>query len=1508
MIFESSANDSHASLSIGQLVKTSKRVLFDILMVLTLEDEHRSLIWIIIENLIMHLQDLAFPLSFILFPWQTEIQWLQEALHYTNPQFEACIFILPDVFSYAIYAVITALVFVILILADSVVNRHRRFRWVMTILQWIVTLSSNILHVPITCALANSFLICSNVSTSQLSWEVVSIADCWSSQATTSVANPLLRSVLSLIFLIIYIPLLFLLQLARFHPYPSKKDVTCRSHTRLSLLEFAGRTVLAIGSMVLLAINGDIQYKRWIMLLACFLYSHAMAFLYLMYSPYYHFSFACVKGGLLCSMAFASELLIITMARGNSDIGLIFLISLPLPFIFAYIFMSNRRAQLLAFPLSRINSAYMAELKARYILDTEGLLFRPPPKMNTAQRKPSGSPGDIIDSEEVVKKNLRSQPNIRDEERDQRTLSDLSQFFANNLQKFPESVAIFLFACRFYVLQLGNRAQCISACSKATQLSPAIDEQFLIHRIKFTQDDSEAGGEGGFNFIAYEQIMEKIKRNEVKIETVIIEFWKELLRSNPSVRKLTQTSLKISELISVIQSDYINIIKNMPKSPQPYRRYGDFLMNIMNDDRYGKEILLRAEELEETRAKVDRGSDSEDGEDVPVSGDVYDETYGTITISGKPESMGIITHVNDAALQILSFRRPQMIGKNVNIMIPSPLAEAHDDLLKKYIQTGYAKVIDRKRMVIGLNANGHLVPLTICVRHINDADGNIAFLGIIKDAPSNPSKCQELLVLNSNLEIRHVTAGIINIFGIWDEDETPNIAEWIPALTVPNLAKFTDKAGYKEKLSFNGREYDMTIKLEQLPIGKHYICRIEYPRLNSQLSAVPSNLESIVDSESAMPMTFSADGSRELHGPQKKDSLRDFSGLLVPPPPKSLMRTASVGNSSSVASSAAGNRTARIRKMIFKKNRIIKQHIRNLGRYFLLLILFIIACGVLLTCLLQTNLSNVLNIFQSAKSFYFGARSMVITLSQARSVDLFMKGAALQPPNSSVSQSTIIANLPNIRSAQLQMIQFGNVNYTTRINGSTSVIESVTSYNAVGRYIMSLQCVANSTAANYFNVSNCIALLLENCINNVVPTIGPAFGAGLQTNQIGSYLLYVSLIPPLFLMAIYIFIIHPSYFRIKKDQERFFRIFFSIPKEVIKGICEGHQERLTGMTDEMEEDQGVEAFNANATGVSGRSNAVKNNTAESPNIRKRDKLLKSNQNCCLVAWRRFEEMHIKFDDSHGLRRKVALLLLLVITFFLAVGVVTYFFFGMATTQFSRVDMVIRRSVSTEGVYFVLREYYLNATPVMNPHTLNRQDLYGYSWSNTSNNFINLLGTIEMTLAYGSGTSATFGSTTSNEYAVSMVNGCINSTSPSDCATFDSGVIASGLHPAILRFLDIAQNVSNWIQSSPNSSGIITQLKLLRKYNDMYLPPACDNILSSSVDPITNWIGWLLVFYETFSAITGIFLIVTHFGIMYPLLQRLSFDIQRAHTMMFMIPEEALDKMDMIKEWAEGISS
>ncbi len=120
---------------------------------------------------------------------------------------------------------------------------------------------------------------------------------------------------------------------------------------------------------------------------------------------------------------------------------------------------------------------------------------------------------------------------------------------------------------------------------------------------------------------------------------------------------------------------------------------------------------------------------------------------GIITINER----GIVETFNNAAEQIFGYAANEVIGENVNVLMPSPQREEHDGYLQSYFDTGVKKVVGIRRELVGRRKDGATFPMDLHVSEVR-LGGRRLFTGIVRDISERKRADEALRVRTTAME------------------------------------------------------------------------------------------------------------------------------------------------------------------------------------------------------------------------------------------------------------------------------------------------------------------------------------------------------------------------------------------------------------------------------------------------------------------------------------------------------------------------------------------------------------------------------------------------------------------------------------------------------------------------------------------------------------------------------------------------------------------------------------
>jgi two-component system sensor kinase FixL len=96
------------------------------------------------------------------------------------------------------------------------------------------------------------------------------------------------------------------------------------------------------------------------------------------------------------------------------------------------------------------------------------------------------------------------------------------------------------------------------------------------------------------------------------------------------------------------------------------------------------------------------------------------------------DATGIIESFNAAAERLFGYRGKEVVGRSVNVLMPPPYCDEHDQYIARYLAGGPPKIIGIGREVTARRQNGETFPARLAVGEAS-VDGQTRFTGIVHD-------------------------------------------------------------------------------------------------------------------------------------------------------------------------------------------------------------------------------------------------------------------------------------------------------------------------------------------------------------------------------------------------------------------------------------------------------------------------------------------------------------------------------------------------------------------------------------------------------------------------------------------------------------------------------------------------------------------------------------------------------------------------------------------------------
>eukprot|EP00741_Cyanophora_paradoxa_P011385 tig00020556_g10996.t1 len=338
---------------------------------------------------------------------------------------------------------------------------------------------------------------------------------------------------------------------------------------------------------------------------------------------------------------------------------------------------------------------------------------------------------------EIAARFVREARNKKNDDLDQDLVDRAECVYQEGLRKFPKHAAVYLAFSNYLKVFKGSAQLEATFVDRSRHLQLDVQERFAVFRKDREKEQSSTGdlGEQAMDLASYVEFQKQFKaakEGHLKTVKAMRLFWHTLLEDDETAfSKMPRRVAGAQEIFrlvdaheSVAEKNYVALLQKYPRSVRVLRAFGSFIEQVKNDALVAEDYYRMADAEEEEISR--RNAESTGREDAVQSGAI-DNSRNGVVIMGSNE---IITSVNAIACRMWGYKRNEMVGKRITLLMPSPFKDDHHIYVSSYLRTGVAKVVNIPRSVYGIHRDGYIFPIKLYVTRM-DLNGVITFVGAI---------------------------------------------------------------------------------------------------------------------------------------------------------------------------------------------------------------------------------------------------------------------------------------------------------------------------------------------------------------------------------------------------------------------------------------------------------------------------------------------------------------------------------------------------------------------------------------------------------------------------------------------------------------------------------------------------------------------------------------------------------------------------------------------------------
>ena len=408
------------------------------------------------------------------------------------------------------------------------------------------------------------------------------------------------------------------------------------------------------------------------------------------------------------------------------------------------------------------------------------------------------------------------------------------KLFEYGIAKFSEDVSLKNYYSIFLIMDMNykNKALMILNSIKKKTLS-FLDNYDIYRTLRLIEKTKTSILNKKNSVFEYRKKSQEFKDLIKKLIGLYYEFISLLLDSKlqniDNFNKIHKIGSKIMKLNPKIEEKYNNLTKIKTGNIEIIKLYSEFVEGILRDE----EKLEKCKNISKLKYSTDFKTYEKDYSnlDMKILSDKINLPY--LIMSTHKEQIGKIVDVSLSTLKIFGYTKNELIGQNINILIPKIFAKIHDSLIREQYEKDKLRLLENlnskklyfpefiKKDVCGITKMNFLINLKMKIYFIKTEDNILLYvaeienyipiINLIKNVNSDTRFC---ILTDQNLIIQNFTPNCLEYLKLKAEyiNSNINIVNYIKQFQDDYLISFNKSSILKNNSYINNNMNTMENK------------------------------------------------------------------------------------------------------------------------------------------------------------------------------------------------------------------------------------------------------------------------------------------------------------------------------------------------------------------------------------------------------------------------------------------------------------------------------------------------------------------------------------------------------------------------------------------------------------------------------------------------------------------------------------------------------------------------
>ena len=343
----------------------------------------------------------------------------------------------------------------------------------------------------------------------------------------------------------------------------------------------------------------------------------------------------------------------------------------------------------------------------------------------------------------------------------------INTIMLNYAKRTDSHSGIHIIYAYFLFYRMKNIHMALLELNTAEKLEISLQQEFSTFRLKMVIQDSlfehyssKAANRQIFEnidttiVIIFENLFSKLHESIEKSAFTHIEFWSQLDALIPDLNNIHKIGLNLIKYNRECKEIWNKLIKINKRYPKALSLYGYYLSVIKNDVEEGEKLTEESRGLTLNRNILENKTDFEI---------MFSESTGIIIVNGNKEAQSKITRTNLFIQNIFGYSSNELLGQNINILMPDIVGEKHELFMVKYFKSGEEKMMNRERELFAKKRSGFIFSVIIILKTVPSLINGIQYIALIRGLGED---ADDLILTDTQGRIKGLSEGIAGVFGV----------------------------------------------------------------------------------------------------------------------------------------------------------------------------------------------------------------------------------------------------------------------------------------------------------------------------------------------------------------------------------------------------------------------------------------------------------------------------------------------------------------------------------------------------------------------------------------------------------------------------------------------------------------------------------------------------------------------------------------------------------------------